>query len=111
MVADQLVDGTRFRILTVVDVLTRAALCTVLGHRPRGDDLVAGCHRLVATRAAPARVFVDTDSGFVGHLLDLWTDHHGVAIDFTRQGKPTLASPARSATTTSRAARTRRGTW
>jgi transposase InsO family protein len=32
-VADQLVDGTRFRALTVVDVFTREALSLEVGHR------------------------------------------------------------------------------
>jgi putative transposase len=88
-VADQLVDGTKIRILTIVDVYTREALCTRVGHRLRGEHVVDVCNRLVASRGAPARVFVDNGSEFSGRLLDLWAYHHGVQIDFSRPGKPT----------------------
>jgi len=44
---------------------------------------------LVATRGAPARLFVDNGSEFSGRLLDLWAHHHRVQIDFSRPGKPT----------------------
>jgi putative transposase len=88
-VADQLVDGTKIRILTIVDVYTREALCTRVGQRLRGEHVVDVCNRLVASRGAPARVFVDNGSEFSGRLLDLWAYHHGVQIDFSRPGKPT----------------------
>ena len=88
-VADQLVDGTKIRILTIVDVYTREALCTRVGQRLRGEHVVDICNRLVASRGAPVRVFVDNGSEFSGRLLDLWAYHHGVQIDFSRPGKPT----------------------
>lgn len=88
-VADQLVDGTKIRILTVVDVYTREALCTRVGQRLRGEHVVDACNRLVATRGAPVRIFVDNGSEFSGRLLDLWAYHHHVQIDFSRPGKPT----------------------
>jgi putative transposase len=88
-VADQLVDGTRIRILTIVDVFTREALCTRVGQRLRGEHVVDACNRLVATRGAPVRIFVDNGSEFSGRLLDLWAYHHQVQIDFSRPGKPT----------------------
>ena len=66
-VSDQLVNGNRFRALTIVDV----------------------CSRLVATRGAPKRVFTDNGSEFAGQMFDLWAYHHRVQIDFSRAGKPT----------------------
>lgn len=88
-VADQLVDGTRFRALTIVDVYTREALAIVVGQRLRSEDVVAACNRLVATRGAPVRIFVDNGSEFSGRTFDLWAYHCGTAIDFNRPGKPT----------------------
>ena len=41
-VADQLVNGTRFRALTIVDVYTREALAIAVGQRPKAEDVVAG---------------------------------------------------------------------
>ena len=71
-VADQLVDGTRIRILTIVDVFTREALAAEVGHRLRGEDVVRVCNQLVASRGAPVRIFVDNGSEFSGKLFDLW---------------------------------------
>jgi putative transposase len=67
-VADQLVNGTRLRALTVIDIFTREALCIRVGHRLRAEHVVDACDQLVATRGAPARVFVDNGSEFSGRL-------------------------------------------
>lgn len=88
-VADQLVNGTKIRALTVVDVFTREAVCIRVGNRLRGEDVVDACNRLVATRGAPVRIFVDNGSEFSGRMMDLWAYHHHVQIDFSRPGKPT----------------------
>jgi putative transposase len=88
-VADQLVDGTKLRMLTVVDVFTREALCIRVGQRLRAEQVVESCNQLVATRGAPARVFVDNGSEFSGKMMDLWAYHHQVQLDFSRPGKPT----------------------
>lgn len=88
-VADQLVDGTRFRALTIVDVYTREALDIVVGQRLRAEHVVEACNRLVATRGSPARIFVDNGSEFSGRIFDLWAYHRKAAIDFNRPGKPT----------------------
>jgi hypothetical protein len=88
-VADQLVGGTKIRILTIVDVRTREALRTRVGQRLRGEHVVDICNRLVASRGAPVRVLVDNGSEFSGRPLGLWAYHHGVQIDLSRPGKPT----------------------
>jgi putative transposase len=88
-VADQLVNGRRFRALTIVDVFSREALAIRVGQKLRGEDVVEVCNRLVAQRRAPKRILVDNGSEFSGRLLDLWAYHHGVRIDFSRPGKPT----------------------
>lgn len=88
-VADQLSSGTRFRILTVVDVFTREALAVEAGQKFRGENVVQVLNRLVAQRGAPRHVFVDNGSEFTGRLMDMWAYHHGVRIDFSRPGKPT----------------------
>jgi putative transposase len=88
-VADELVNGTRIRALTIIDVYTREALSIRVGHRMRGEDVVEVCNTLVAQRGAPCRIFADNGSEFSGKLMDLWAYHHGVQIDFSRPGKPT----------------------
>jgi hypothetical protein len=74
-VADQLVNGVRFRALTVLDVCTREALAIQGGRRFRTEDVVAVCSRIAAKRAYPARVFVDNGSEFSGRVFDLWAHH------------------------------------
>jgi putative transposase len=88
-VSDQLVDGERFRALTIVDVFSRESLAIEVGQRLRAENVVEVCNRLVARRGKPKRVFVDNGSEFSGRMFDLWAYHHGVRIDFSRPGKPT----------------------
>ena len=88
-VADQLVNGKRFRALTIVDVFSREALAIPVGQRLGADDVVNALNRLVAQRRAPKAIFADNGSEFTGRLLDLWAYHHKVQLDFSRPGKPT----------------------
>lgn len=61
-VSDQLVNGSRFRALTIVDVYTREALAIAVGQQLRAENVIAVCNKLVPTRGALARVFVDNGS-------------------------------------------------
>lgn len=88
-VADQLVDGTKFRSLTIIDVYTREALAIDVGHRLRAENVVAALNRLVQARCAPVSIFVDNGSEFTGLLLDLWAYHNKSSLDFSRPGTPT----------------------
>jgi putative transposase len=88
-VADQLADGTKIRLLTIIDIHSRESLAIVVGHRLRGEDVVAALNRIVEKRSAPKCLFVDNGSEFSGQLLDLWAYHHQAKIDFSRPGKPT----------------------
>ncbi len=87
--SDQLVNGKRFRALTIVDVYTREALAIAVGQRLRAEDVVDVCNKLVVKRGAPVRIFVDNGSEFSGHVFDLWAYHQKAMIDFNRPGKPT----------------------
>lgn len=88
-VADQLANGARLQVLTIVDVFTREALATEVGQRLRAEDVVGVLNRLVAQRQVPRFLFVDNGSEFSGRLLDMWAYHYKVQIDFSRPGKPT----------------------
>ena len=89
IVADQLIDGTRFRALTVVDEFTHEALAIEVGQRLGEAEVVAICNRLVCERRAPVRMFADNGSEYSGRLLGLWAYHHKLRIDFSSPGKPT----------------------
>ncbi len=88
-VSDQLVEGTKFRALTIVDVFTRESLAIVAGRNLRAQHVVDTLNRLCATGAAPKVAFADNGSEFSGRLMDLWAYHRKVRIDFSRPGKPT----------------------
>ena len=88
-VADQLVSGTRFRALTVLDVFTKECLAIQAGQSLKGEHVVAVLKRIGAQRGMPKLIFCDNGSEFVGRALDLWAYVNRVRIDFSRPGKPT----------------------
>jgi len=88
-VADQLVNGHRFRALTVVDVCTRESLAIEVGQHLRSEHVVTVLNRLTAQRGAPTRLWCDQGSEFCSQLVDLWAYQHQVRIDFSRPGTPT----------------------
>lgn len=88
-VADQLAHGQRFRALTIVDVFTRECIAITVGQRLTGAEVVATLEQAHRERGAPQRLFCDNGSEFTSQLLDLWAYHRGVAIEFSRPGKPT----------------------
>jgi len=58
-VADALSNGSKFRLLTVVDVFSREALAIEVGSRLRGENVVEVLNRLAARHGAPKFAFVD----------------------------------------------------
>ena len=88
-VHDQLSDGRKIRMLTMIDVYTREALAIEVGERLRGGDVALVLNRLVYLRGAPTALFVDNGAEFTGQIVDLWAYHHKVRMDFSRPGTPT----------------------
>jgi putative transposase len=88
-VADQLVHGTRFRALTVVDIFTKECLAIEVGQSLKGEHVVTVLKRIANERSTPKTIFCDNGSEFVGRALDLWAYVNKVRIDFSRPGKPT----------------------
>jgi putative transposase len=87
--ADQLTDGRRFRLLTIVDVFTRECLAIEVGPSLKGTDVVEVLNRIRAERGAPKMLFCDNGAEFSSQIMDLWAYQNGVRIDFSRPGKPT----------------------
>ena len=88
-VSDELTDGRRFRALTVIDLFTRECPEILAGRHLRGDDVAAVLERLRFERGLPQRIYCDNGSEFVSAAMDLWAYTNGVALDFSRRGKPT----------------------
>ena len=87
--ADQLVDGRRLRLLTVVDVCTRECLAIDVGRALRSEDVVRVLTTIAAERGAPRRIYCDNGSEFQSRLVDLWAYTNKVRLEFSRPGKPT----------------------
>ena len=87
--ADQLFDGRRFRLLTLVDNFTRESLAVEVGQRLTGDHVVQVLEGVTRSRGVPQTIRVDNGPEFISRSLDLWAYWNGVQLDFSRPGKPT----------------------
>jgi putative transposase len=87
--ADQLFDGRRLRLLTIVDNFSRVSPGIAVGQGFKSTDVVEALERATAAYGIPQRVRVDNGPEFIAKELDLWAYAHGVVLDFSRPGKPT----------------------
>jgi putative transposase len=87
--ADQLFDGRKFRLLTLVDDFGRESLTIELDQRLTGERVAAVLDRVARERGLPAKIRVDNGSEFTGRVLDQWAYVNKVRLDFSRRGKPT----------------------
>ncbi len=87
--SDALFDGTRIRVLTVIDAFTRVSPAIDVRVSYRGADVVATLQRVCRIHGKPKQIRVDNGPEFVSKDLDLWVYLNGVELDFSRPGKPT----------------------
>ncbi len=87
--SDELFDGRRIRLLTIVDHFTRESVAIDVGQRFRGKDVVAALDRIGTERALPKTIRVDNGPEFTSKALDQWAYLNKVQLDFSRPGKPT----------------------
>ena len=89
-VLDQLFDGRKFRILTVVDNYSRQCHAVHCGQSLRGENVVSVLEELKQTaKKPPQRIQVDNGSEFISKTMDRWAYDNNVTLDFSRPGKPT----------------------
>ncbi|MDP3091860.1 MAG: IS3 family transposase [Nitrospira sp.] len=87
-VADTLLDGRRFRALTVVDNWSRQSQIIEPDFTLSGTKVVAALERVAKRTGYPQMITVDNGSEFTSKALDAWAHEHGVKLDFIRPGKP-----------------------
>lgn len=87
-VADTLLDGRRFRALTVVDNWSRHSQLIEVDFTLTGAKVVSALERVAKHRGYPRMITVDNGSEFASKALDAWAYAHGVKLDFIRPGKP-----------------------
>lgn len=87
--SDSLYDGRRFRVLTVVDNMTRESPVIAVGTSLPGTRVVEVLERIAQTHGLPQMLQVDNGPEFVSKALDEWAHRHGVKLVFSRPGTPT----------------------
>ncbi len=87
--SDSLVDGRRFRVLTIVDNVSRVSPAIEIGVSLTGERVVAVLERLQRTMGRPERIAIDNGPEFISKALDAWAYRNGVQLEFSRPGKPT----------------------
>ena len=87
--SDQLFDGRKIRILTIVDAFPKLSPAIDVRFRYTGADVVTTLNRVAGIDSVPQTIRVDNGPEFVSRALDLWAYQNGVVLDFSRPGKPT----------------------
>lgn len=87
-VHDQLVDGRKFRVLTVVDKWSRESVLLEVDFVLTGMSVVRAFDHLSKQRSLPQAITVDNGTEFTSKVMDEWAWRHGVQLDFIRPGKP-----------------------
>ncbi|AKJ27304.1 transposase [Caldimonas brevitalea] len=88
-VADNLFDGRKLRMLTVVDLYTRECLAIEVGQSLKGEDVVRVLSTIVTDRGLPQTIKTDNGSEFISKAMDKWAYERSIELDFSRPGKPT----------------------
>jgi putative transposase len=87
--SDSLADGRRFRVLTIVDNVSRVSPAIAVGTSMTGERVVTLLTRLRSTVGVPQRIAIDNGPEFISKALDAWAYQNGVQLEFSRPGKPT----------------------
>jgi putative transposase len=86
---DELFDGRRLRLLTIVDNFSRVSPGIGVKPRYQATEVVETLTAATRQYGIPKYIRVDNGPEFVAKELDLWAYGHGVILDFSRPGKPT----------------------
>jgi putative transposase len=84
-----LANGHRVRVLTVLDLFTRASIAIRANARFSSGQVVNVLEEVSRLRGVPKSLRVDNGPEFTGKMLDLWAYFNKVTLDFSRPGKPT----------------------
>lgn len=87
-VSDQLTDGRRFRVLTVVDDCTRECLALVADTSLSGLRVARELERIIEGRGKPKMIVSDNGSEFTSNAILQWTDRAKVDWHYIAPGKP-----------------------
>ena len=86
---DSLIDGRRFRGMTIVDTVSRVSPAIEIDTLIAGSRVVAVLNRLKHTVGLPTWIAVDNGPEFISKALDASAYRNQVMLEFSRLGKPT----------------------
>ena len=87
-VSDALVDGRRFRILTVIDDFSRECLATVVSNSISGIRVVRELDRIAEIRGRPLMVVSDNGTELTSNAMLSWQQDAQVEWHYIAPGKP-----------------------
>lgn len=88
-VSDQLVNGLRFRGLTILDIFSRYNHAVELDRSLSGKRVIEELERVCSFEGYPEIIMIDNGPEFICHALDQWAYQNNVKLKFSRPGKPT----------------------
>ena len=86
--SDVLSGGRRYRILNVVDVLSRESLASEVDTSLSAARVIQSLEEIALERGYPTRITLDNGPEFRSQALDAWAYERGVTLDFIQPGKP-----------------------
>lgn len=87
-VHDQMASGRRFRVLNVVDDVTRECLAAVPDTSISGHRVVRELTRLIAQRGKPGMIVSDNGTELTSNAVLAWVAQIGVEWHYIAPGKP-----------------------
>ena len=87
-VHDQLTTGRRFRVLNIVDDVTRECLRAVVDTSISGRRVVRELTELIAERGAPKTIVSDNGTELTSNAVLAWSGQAGVDWHYIAPGKP-----------------------
>lgn len=88
VVSDQLTDGRRFRVLTIVDDCTRECLGLVADTSLSGLRVARELDQITKKRGKPSMIVSDNGSEFTSNAILQWTDQVKAECHYIAPGKP-----------------------
>jgi putative transposase len=87
-VHDQFACGRRFRILNIVDDVTRECLAAIPDTSISGRRVARELATLIEQRGKPAMIVSDNGTEFTSNAMLAWAEEHNIAWHFIAPGKP-----------------------
>src|SRR6185312_5672634 len=87
-VSDQMTDGRRFRILTVIDNCTRECLALVADTSLSGRRVARELDVIIRQRGRPDTIVSDNGTEYTSNAILGWADDTGVGWHYIAPGKP-----------------------